>query len=84
MRHVEIYCCDYKNASGLRVPYVLETTVPGVKQSHKMTIESMVVNRIDDSLFMARIRVRNKLSREGARGVFLQQIAERLRTQSTF
>lgn len=54
MRHVEIYCRDYKNASGLRVPYVLETTVQGVKQSHKMTIESMVVNRkLDDSLFMA-------------------------------
>ena len=54
MRHVEIYCRDYKNANGLMVPYVLETVVQGVKQSHKMTIASMVVNReLDDSLFFA-------------------------------
>lgn len=54
MRHVEIYCRDYKNANGLMVPYALETAVQGVKQSHKMTIESMVVNReLDDSLFLA-------------------------------
>ena len=52
MRPVEIYYRDYKNVNGLMVPYVLETTVPGVKQSHKMTIESVLVNpKLDDSLF---------------------------------
>lgn len=52
MRPVEIYYRDYKNVDGLMMPYVLETTVPGVKQSHKMTIESVLVNpKLDDSLF---------------------------------
>jgi outer membrane lipoprotein-sorting protein len=54
MRPVEIYCRDYRRVNGLMVPYVLETTVEGVKQSHKMTIESVVVNpKLDDSLFTA-------------------------------
>jgi outer membrane lipoprotein-sorting protein len=52
MRPVEIYYRDYKSVNGLMVPYVLETTVQGVKQSHKMSIESVVVNpNLDDSLF---------------------------------
>jgi outer membrane lipoprotein-sorting protein len=52
MRPVEIYYRDYKSVNGLIVPYVLETTLQGVKKSHKMTIESVVVNRkLDDSLF---------------------------------
>ena len=54
MRPVEIYYRDYKNVNGLMVPYVLETTVSGVKQSHKATIESVLVNpKLDDSLFTA-------------------------------
>jgi len=53
MRPVEIYYRDYKTVNGLIVPYVLETTVQGVKQSHKMTIESVVVNpKLEDSLFV--------------------------------
>lgn len=53
MRQVEIYYRDYKSVDGLMVPYLLETTVQGVKQSHKMTIESVVVNpKLDDSLFL--------------------------------
>jgi outer membrane lipoprotein-sorting protein len=52
MRPVEIYYRDYKNVNGLMVPFVIETTVQGVKQSHKMTIESVVVNpKMDNSLF---------------------------------
>lgn len=52
MRLVEIYYRDYKRVNGLMVPYVLETTVQGVRQSHKMTIESVAVNpKLDDSLF---------------------------------
>jgi len=53
MRPVEIYYRDYKTVNGLMVPYVLETTVQGVKQSHKMTIDSVVVNpKLEDSLFV--------------------------------
>ena len=52
MRPVEIYYRDYRNVGGLTLPYVLETTVQGVRQSHKMTIETVQVNpRLDDSLF---------------------------------
>jgi len=52
MRPVEIYYRDYKPVNGLMVPYVLETTVQGAKQSHKMTIESVKVNpKLEDSIF---------------------------------
>jgi hypothetical protein len=52
MRPVEIYYRDYKSVNGLIVPYILETAVEGVKQSHKITIESVVVNpKLEDSLF---------------------------------
>jgi outer membrane lipoprotein-sorting protein len=52
MRLVEIYYRDYKSVNGLMVPYVLETTVQGVKPSHKMTIENVAVNpKLEDSLF---------------------------------
>lgn len=54
MHSVEIYYRDYRSVNGLMIPYVLETTVQGVKQSHKMTIESVLVNpKLDDSLFTA-------------------------------
>ena len=54
MRPVEIYYRDYKTVNGLLVPYILETLVQGVRQSHKMTIEKVVVNpKLDDSLFVA-------------------------------
>jgi outer membrane lipoprotein-sorting protein len=52
IRPVEIYYRDYKAVNGLMVPYVLETKVQGARQSHKMTIESVVVNpKLDDALF---------------------------------
>jgi outer membrane lipoprotein-sorting protein len=54
IRAVEVYYRDYRNVGGLMVPYVLETAVQGVRQSHKMTIESVQVNpKLDDSLFTA-------------------------------
>jgi outer membrane lipoprotein-sorting protein len=54
MRAVEIYYRDYKNVNGLMVPYVLETTVQGVRQSRKITVETVLVNpKLDDSLFAA-------------------------------
>jgi outer membrane lipoprotein-sorting protein len=54
MRHVEIFYRDYKNVNGLMVPHVLETAVQGVKRSHKMVFETVLVNpKLDDSLFVA-------------------------------
>jgi outer membrane lipoprotein-sorting protein len=52
LRPVEIYYRDYKSVNGLMVPYLLETTVQGGKQAHKMTIDTVMVNpRLEDSLF---------------------------------
>jgi outer membrane lipoprotein-sorting protein len=49
---VAIYFRDYKPVEGLLVPYVTETVVEGVKQTHKMTIVNVVVNpALDDSVF---------------------------------
>ena len=49
--HTSLYCRDYQPVNGLMVPYVLQTKVQGVKQSHKMTIESLVMNpKLDNSL----------------------------------
>jgi hypothetical protein len=52
LRNVAIYYRDYKQEKGLRVPTVLETVVEGVKQSHKINIETVAVNPpVDDALF---------------------------------
>ena len=52
MRPVWIYLRDYKNVNGLMIPYVVETEVQGYKVTHKMIIESVVVNpKLEDSLF---------------------------------
>ena len=52
MRNVSVYYRDYKTEKGLAVPRVLETRVEGVKQSHKISIESVAVNPpVDDGLF---------------------------------
>jgi hypothetical protein len=52
LRNVAIYYRDYRPENGLIVPHALETVVEGVKQSHKMTIEQMAVNRtLEDVLF---------------------------------
>jgi outer membrane lipoprotein-sorting protein len=49
---VEIYCRDYRTVNGLKVPFVLETAVEGVKQRYKMTIRSVKVNPpLEDALF---------------------------------
>lgn len=54
MRTVEVYYRDFKSVNGLMVPYVQETMVQGVKKSHKITVENVVVNsNLDDSLFTA-------------------------------
>ena len=52
MRPVWIYLRDYKDVNGLMIPYVSETEVQGNRETHKMIIESVVVNpKLEDSLF---------------------------------
>jgi outer membrane lipoprotein-sorting protein len=52
MRPVWIYLRDYKDVNGLMIPYVSETEVQGYKVTHKMIIESVVLNpKLEDSLF---------------------------------
>ena len=52
MHDVAVYFRDYRVEHGLKVPYVLETAVQGVKRTHKITIERVAVNApVDDALF---------------------------------
>jgi outer membrane lipoprotein-sorting protein len=52
MRPVEVYMRDYRSVNGVMVPYLLETQVQGLQPSHKMQIETVVVNpKLDDSRF---------------------------------
>jgi len=49
---VAVYTRDYKAEGGLMIPHTLETVVEGVKQSHKMSIQSVKVNpSLEDTLF---------------------------------
>jgi hypothetical protein len=49
---VAILCRDYRTVSGVKVPYVLETVVQGVKQSHKTTLKAVTVNpAVGEELF---------------------------------
>ncbi len=49
---VAIYYRDYRKVSGLEVPYLMETAVQGVKQTHKMTLKAVAVNPpLEDALF---------------------------------
>jgi len=52
MHNVYIYQRDFKTVQGLVLPQVLETAVDGYRDTHKMVIESLVINpKLDDSLF---------------------------------
>jgi len=52
MRPVAIYLREYKPVQGLMVPHLLETAVEGYRDTHKMVIESVVVNpKLEDALF---------------------------------
>jgi len=62
---VAIYSRDYRTVDGLKIPFVQETVVEGVKQSHKMVIKTVTVNPpLQDALFakptaaMARVSAR--------------------------
>jgi hypothetical protein len=49
---VAILYRDYRKVNGLKVPYLLETVVQGVKASHMMTIKTVTVNPpLEDALF---------------------------------
>jgi outer membrane lipoprotein-sorting protein len=52
MRDVWVYQRDFRPVQGLMVPFVLETAVDGVRQTHKMTVEKVAVNpKLDDTRF---------------------------------
>ena len=43
---------DYKTVDGLKIPYLLETSVEGVKGSEKIVVEQVALNpMLDDSRF---------------------------------
>jgi outer membrane lipoprotein-sorting protein len=51
-RSVEIFTRDYRTVGGLKIPFVLETVVEGVKQRHKIVVKAVKVNpKLDDALF---------------------------------
>ena len=52
MHKVAVFYRDYKTVNGLTVPHTFETVVVGVKQTHKMTIQTVAVNRpLEDTMF---------------------------------
>jgi len=49
---VAIYSRDYRTVDGLKIPFVQETVVEGVKQSHKIVLKAVAVNPpLQDALF---------------------------------
>ena len=49
---VAIYSRDYRTVDGLKIPFVQETVVAGVKQTHKMVLKTVTVNPpLQDALF---------------------------------
>lgn len=52
MHNVYIYQREFKTVQGLVLPQLLETAVDGYRDTHKMVIESLVINpKLDDALF---------------------------------
>lgn len=52
LRTVWVYQRDFHPVQGLQVPYLYETVVDGSPQTHKMSIDAVVVNRpLDDGRF---------------------------------
>jgi outer membrane lipoprotein-sorting protein len=52
MRDVWVYQRDFRSVQGLMVPFLLETTVDGYPNTHKMAIEKVTLNpKLDDALF---------------------------------
>jgi len=52
-REVATYFHDYRTVNGVKIPYELETTIEGVKNSEKISVEHVVINpKLDDSHFI--------------------------------
>jgi outer membrane lipoprotein-sorting protein len=52
MHAVAVFYRDYKSVGGVMLPYLIETVVDGVTQTHKMTIDKVAVNpKLEDSIF---------------------------------
>jgi hypothetical protein len=52
MHNVAIYSRDHRTVNGLKIPFLLETVVDGVKQSHKIVVKTVTVNPpLEDALF---------------------------------
>ncbi len=52
LRNVAIYYRDFKKVNGLTLPYVTETVVDGINQTHKMSIQTVTLNpQLDDTIF---------------------------------
>jgi len=52
LRNVWVYQRDFRSVQGLMIPFVCETAVEGYPQTHKLTIQSVVLNRgLDDARF---------------------------------
>jgi hypothetical protein len=52
MHNVYVYQRDFRSVQGLMMPFVLETTVDGYPDTHKMLIEKVAVNpKLDDARF---------------------------------
>jgi hypothetical protein len=50
--NVWVYQRDFRAVQGLQVPYVLETAIEGYNDTHKILIESVLVNsKMEDALF---------------------------------
>lgn len=60
---VAIFSRDYRTVNGLKIPFVQETAVEGVKQRHKMVVKSVAVNPpLQDVLFAKPTAAMAKLS----------------------
>jgi len=52
MHNVEIYYRNYQSIGGLMIPFVLETAVEKVAATHKIAIETVLLNpKLEDSAF---------------------------------
>jgi outer membrane lipoprotein-sorting protein len=52
MRNVYVYQRDFRSVNGLMIPFTLETVVDGYRGTHKIVLESVVINpKLEDSLF---------------------------------
>ena len=70
MHAVENYLRDYRQVSGLMIPYTSETRVEGVPQTRKMTIDKVVLSpQFDDRLFARPIVAAGRGSAQAQGGV---------------